>query len=151
MFRRCLFLGLMLVLVSVLAGMILTARKQEKRVLARPAEIVRDARPSRVIAPPDLEIAASRMERAGGATPAAGVAVSHDLTLRSTAPVAYERLMLQVAYQAADGTTIESRSYLVEQKVPPGATVRLPAIAADPLPRRPARCRVQIAWAELAP
>lgn len=154
MFRQSIFLGLMLVLGCVLIYLILSSRTAEKRMAARPTEIVRDSQPTptRVISPPDLEIVTSGMEafRTGDA-PAAAFSVRHAVTVRSTARVPYGKLMLDAAYLSSGGTSFESRSHAVICTVSPGETVRLPEILAEHFTRRPAACRIRIAWADLAP
>jgi len=154
MFRQSIFLGLMLVLGSVLVYLILSARKEEKQVAARPREITRDSKPTatRVVSPSDLEVVSSGMKtKEAGEAAAAGFSARHDITLRSTASVPYGKLMLSITYQTSSGIPIDSRSHAVTQIVPPGGTVRLPEIETDNLPRRPAACRILVSWADLEP
>ena len=154
MIRRSLFLGFMIVLGSVLVYLILSARKQEKRVVNRPTEIVRASKLSatRAVSPVDIEITGVRTESAVPATDEAGsdnASMRCFVTVRNRGKVAYDRFMVRLVYTNAGGRE-ESRSQEVSGKVAQGATVTLPEIAIGDLSRRKARVRADIVWADLA-
>ncbi len=153
MIRRSLFLGFMIVLGSVLLYLVLSARKQEKRVASRPTEIVRASKLSatRVISPVDIEITGIRTERAAPGTDEASsdsASVRSLVTIRNRGQVAFDRFMVRLVFTSRDGRE-ESRSQVVSEKVPAGATVTLPEITVADLSDRRAKARADIVWADL--
>ncbi len=155
MFRRSIFLGLMVLLGSVLVYMILSARRQEKRIASPPAEIVRQSKPSaiRVLSPPDIRVADSELQilrPPAGSRPAAEVSARHSVTLRNEGSKHYKDFMLKFSYSAASGNNVDVRSREVSQDLPPGKTVRLQDLLMEGLPGRVKSCSVSIAWADLA-
>ena len=155
MFRRSIFLGLMVLLGSVLVYMVLSARKQEKRISSPPAEIVRQSKPSatRVLAPEDLQVTDASMAilpPSGGSGPPAQVAVRHSVTVRNAGKRHYRGFMLRFDYKTASGSVVESRSREVSQDAPPGETVTPQEILIEGLPGKVKHCAVTIAWADLA-
>ncbi len=155
MVRRSIFLGLMVLLGSVLVYMILSARRQEKRVGSPPAEIVRQSKPTatRVLAPEDLQITDSSMQilqPAGGSGRVTEVAARHSVTVRNEGKRRYRGFMLRFDYSTAAGRVVESRSRQVSQDLPPGETVTPQEILMEGLPGKVRHCAVSIAWADLA-
>ncbi len=155
MFRRSIFLGLMVLLGSVLAYMVLSARKQEKRISSPPAEIVRQSKPSatRVLAPPELQVLDSTVEilpPSPGSGPAAEIAARYSVTVRNQGTSRYKGFMLKFECLAASGNSVETRSLQISQELPPGGTVRLQDLLMEGLPVKVRRCSVSLAWADLA-
>jgi len=155
MFRRSIFLGLMVLLGSVLVYMVLSARRQEKRISSPPTEIIRKSKPSatRVLAPPDLQITDSTTEilpPSAGSGPVSGIVARHSVTVRNQGTSHYTGFMLRFDYLAASGNSVETRSHQVSQDLPPGATVRLQEVLMEGLPAKVRRCSVGLAWADLA-
>jgi hypothetical protein len=164
MFRRSIFLGLMVLLGSMLVYMVLSARRQEKRISSPPTEIIRKSKPSatRVLAPPDLQVTESTTEilpPSAGSGPVSGIVARHSVTVRmarhsvtvrNQGTSHYRGFMLKFDYLAASGSSVETRSHQVSQDLPPGATVRLQDLLMEGLPAKVRRCRVGLAWADLA-
>jgi hypothetical protein len=155
MFRRSIFLGLMILLGSVLVYMILSARKQEKRVASSPTEIVRQSMPSatRVLAPPDLQVTESTMEilaPAAGSRPTAEVSARHSVTLKNRGSGHYKAFMLRFNYLTASGNSVDIRSRQFSLDLPAEGTVRLQDLLTEGLAGRVKRCSVSVAWADLA-
>jgi hypothetical protein len=155
MFRRSIFLGLMVLLGSVLVYMILSARKQEKRAASPAAEIVRQSKPSatRVLSPTDLQITGSAMEILHPPRDAGSVreiSARQSITIRNTGSRPYSGVMLKLKYLAASGSTVETRSHEVSIKLPAGETVKLDDVVMEALPARVKACTVSIVWADLA-
>jgi hypothetical protein len=155
MFRRSIFLGLMILLGAVLTYMILGSRKLEKQTAPRPTEIVRASKPSatRVLSPADLEVGLVRSTMAQSGAPGSGPAAPpprHVLTIRNRGQVAYGRFMIRLSYADVDGRE-EIQSRILSELVPAGATVALPENVIEDLPRRMTNLRVQVAWADMVP
>jgi hypothetical protein len=155
MFRRSIFLGLMVLLGSVLVYMILGARKQEKRIVSPPAEIIRQSKPSptRVLAPPDLQVTESAMEilpppAVSGSV--AEVSARHSVTLRNRGSGHYKAFMLRFNYLTSSGSGVESRSRQITLDLPAGGTVRLQDLLTEALPGKVRACSVSVTWADLA-
>lgn len=155
MFRRSIFLGLMVLLGSVLVYMVLSARKAEKRAVSPPAEIVRQSKPSatRVLAPADLRVVDSSMEilppsSGSGAVPE--IAVRQYVTVRNEGKSHYSGFMLQFDYSTASGRPAETRTHRVSQDLPPGEAATLRDLLMEGLPGRVKHCSISVAWADLA-
>jgi hypothetical protein len=155
MFRRSIFLGLMVLLGSVLVYMILSARKQEKRAASPTQEIIRQSKPSatRVLSPTDLQITGSAMEILHPPRDAGSVreiSARQSITIRNTGSRPYSGVMLKLKYLAASGSTVETRSHEVSVKLPAGETVKLNDLVMEGLPAKVKACSVSIVWADLA-
>jgi hypothetical protein len=155
MFRRSIFLGLMVVLASVLVYMILSARKQEKRAASPASEIIRRSKPSatRVLSPTDLQVTASTMEIVhppGAAGSVREISARQSITIRNTGSRPYSAVMLKLRYLAASGSTVETRSHEVSASLPAGETVTLNNMVMEGLPAKVKACNVSIVWADLA-
>ncbi|NWG13975.1 MAG: hypothetical protein HXY20_10625 [Acidobacteria bacterium] len=155
MIRRSLFLGLMIALGATLAYLILSARKQEKKAAGRPAEIIRTAVPSatRVLSPADIRVVGVRMDRAASGADGKmgnGISMRCSVTIQNCGQVAYDRFMIRIIYKNQAGRA-QSRSQVVEEKVPAGVTVTLPGIAVGDLLDDRGKVEADIVWADLAP
>ncbi len=153
MVRRSIFLGLMVLLGAVLVYMVLSARREEKRVGSPPAEIVRQSKPSatRVLTPADLQVSDPSMEILPPSTGSAPeVAARHSVTVRNEGTRHYIRFMLRIDYSSASGRAIETRSHQVSQDLPPGGAVRLQDLLMEGLSAKVKHCSVSVAWADLA-
>jgi len=155
MFRRSIFLGLMVLLGSVLVYMILSARKQEKRIASPAAEIIHQSKPSatRVLSPTDLQVTESTtaiLRPAANSGPVAGNSARHSVTLRNQGPRRYKGFMLKFNYLTASGSTVETRSHQVSRELPAGETVRLQEMVMEGLSGKVKACSVSLAWADLA-
>ena len=64
MFRKSIFLGMMVLLGAVLVSLVLSGRKEEQRQAAAPTEIVKTAKATatRSMVPEDLDVGESRVE-----------------------------------------------------------------------------------------
>ncbi len=153
MFRRSIFLGLLVLLGAVLVYMVLSARREEKRTSSPPAEIVRQSKPSatRVLAPADLRVTDLSIEilpASNGSTPE--VAARHSVTVRNEGTRHYSGFMLRFDYSTASGRGVETRSHHVSQDLQPGGVVRLQDLLMEGLPGKVKHCSVSVAWADLA-
>jgi len=155
MFRRSIFLGLMVLLGSVLVYMILSARKQEKRATASAPEIVRQSKPSatRVLSPTDLKVTGSTVEIMRPPAPRGSVpriSARQSITILNRGATSYAGLMLRLKYLTASGSTVETRSHQVSVKVPAGESVQLNDVEIEGLPAGVKSCSVSVVWADLA-
>lgn len=155
MFRRSIFLGLMVLLGSVLVYLILSARKQEKRAAAPAPEIVRQSKPSatRVLSHTDLQVTGTTMEILRPPAPpgsAPRISARQSVTIRNRGATSYAGLMLRLTYLTASGSTIETRSHQVSVKVLAGESVQLNDVVIEGLPASVKSCSVSIVWADLA-
>lgn len=155
MVRRSIFLGLMILLGSVLVYMVLSSRRQEKRIAAAPAEIIRKSKPSaiRVLSPPDLQVTESTMEilpAPAGSGSVAEVSARHSVTLRNQGSRHYTGFMLRLNYLSGSGSSIETRSRQFSQDLPAGETFRLQELLMEGLQGNVKACSVSVIWADLA-
>lgn len=155
MFRKYLFIGLMIMLGTIVVWMILQAREQEKLAAAAAAGLVKTVQttPTRVFSPDDLELIASAMEAPpAGAAGATGPAVSavHRVTVRNAGSTTYTRLMLEFAYFGSDGRELETKRHLSGRiRLAPGQELALGPIGVDGVPRAAAGCKPRIVWSEM--
>jgi hypothetical protein len=152
-FRKSIFLGLMLMLGTVLVWLILRARK-EAQVPGTPVEIVRTAKssPTRVIGPHDLDAAESRVEilPAGrGQMKTAGRSSHVHVVIRNHGTVAYHDFMLKLTCLGSNGKVIDTQTRLVPGTIQPGQTLTVDDIAIDNLPEGTARCRISVLYSDL--
>jgi hypothetical protein len=155
MFRKSIFLGLMLMLGTVLVWLILKARK-EAQTPGTPVEIVRTAKssPTRVIGPQDLDVAESRMEipPAGrGQTKTAERSSHAYVVIRNHGTVAYHDFMLKLTCLGSNGKVIDTQTRLVPGTIQPGQTLTVDDIAIDNLPEGTVRCHISILYSDLGP
>lgn len=155
MFRKYLFIGLLIMLGTIVVWMILQARQQEKLAAAAAAGLVKSVQttPTRVFYPDDLEIVESAMEGpTAGAAQATGPGMNavHRLTLRNAGAKVFVRLMLEFVYLASDGRELETKRHLSGSiRIAPGQELVLGPIAVDGVPRAAVGCKPRIAWAEM--
>jgi hypothetical protein len=154
MFRKYLFLGLMLALGASLAWLVISGRRQEKleQKRSRPVEIVQNSKPSatRVYSPDDLQVQSIRMEPVTSAdNPPAGP--YHTLEIRNVGTAAYANLLVKISYFGPDGKLFDSRDYMLNKSIPPAQTAVFRDISVAPLSRRPARFSGEILFADLEP
>jgi hypothetical protein len=155
MFRKSIFLGLMLMLGTMLVWLILKARK-EAQAPGAPVEIVRTAKssPTRVIIPQDLDAAESRVEipPAGrGQTKIAERSSHAHVVIRNHGTVAYHDFMLKLTCLGSNGKVIDTQTRLVPGTIQPGETLTADDIAIDNLPEGTVRCRISVLYADLGP
>jgi|GEM_PF-1534269 len=155
MFRKYLFIGLLIMLGTIVVWMILQTRQQERLAAAAAVGLVKSVQttPTRVFSPDDLEIVESAMDAppAGGAQ-ATGPAVSavHRITLRNGGSTTYVRLMLEFAYLGNDGRELETKRHLSGSiRLAPAQELTLGPIGVDGVPRAAVGCRPRIIWAEM--
>jgi hypothetical protein len=154
MFRKWIFLGLMVMLGSVLVMLVVQGRRQEAGKSAVPAEKVQTARSTatRVFAPKDLDLDESRVELrpvATGKDGNPGRAALCRITVRNSGRLAYHDVMLKLTCFGAGGKVLDSRTQLVPGTVPPGQTITVPELAVDGLPRDSVRCGLAILYSDL--
>ncbi|MBP1596294.1 MAG: hypothetical protein H6Q05_1671 [Acidobacteria bacterium] len=156
MFRKYIFLGLMIMLGAVLVMLVVQGRKQEalRAQTPAPAEIIRTARATatRVMAPRDLQITESGGDAAGGAgagtgnTPSAVIARQ---SIRNSGRVAYHNIMLKITCLGKGGKVLEIRTRLLPETIPSGLSRSLADLANEPFPDGTIRCTPSILYAEI--
>jgi hypothetical protein len=156
MFRKSIFLGLMLMLGAVLVWLILKARKEEAQTARAPVEIVRTARlsPTRAIGPKDLDATESRVEiipSGRGQTKTAGRSAHAHVVIRNHGTVAYRDIMLKLTCLGGNGKVIDTRTRLVPETIQPGQTLTVNDMAIENLPNDTVRCRISILYSDLGP
>ena len=156
MFRKYIFLGLMIMLGTVLVMLVVQARRQEtlRAQTPLPGEIVKTARATatRVMAPGDLLVIESDGDAAGGAGTRADDTPSTVFgrwAIRNGGPIAYHNTMLKITCLGNGGKILEIRTRLLPETIPSGQTLSLADIAIEPLPARTIRCTASILYAEV--
>lgn len=138
MFRKSLFLGLMLLLGAALVSLVVQGRRQEKKQAAtRIVEVVKQFKPTptRVIAPQDLEIV-------GPDNPAR-------FAIRNHGTVTYRNSEVEFVYLGRDGRVLENRTVKIDKMIPPGQEVSVENAASDKIPEGSKRTLLKIRSAEL--
>jgi hypothetical protein len=152
MFRRYLFLGLMLVLGTVLVYLILQSRGEEARIVRkRPVEIVREAEPTatRAIAPRDLVAAGCRIQAENPAPGSAGPAIH--VQLRNEGESSYSNVMLRFSHMGRSNKVLGTSNYLVAETLKAGAVLDLKDLVIDGIPAGTNRCEARILYADVLP
>jgi hypothetical protein len=156
MFRKSLFLGLTIMLVTVLVYLVVQGRRQEKQGSpSRPVEVVRESPPSliRVIAPDDLGIIESEMELShpGAQARPAGVTATHRIVVGDTGRSAYHGFVLKLSYIGPGGKVLETRMVPVAEMLQPGQARSISGIKVENVPAGTIKCAAKIASADLEP
>ena len=156
MFRKYIFLGLMIMLGTVLVMLVVQSRKQEslRAQPAIPAEIVQTARTTatRVMAPGDLEVTVSGDDAAAAAgvrTDKLPPAAIGPWAIRNRGPITYHNTMLQITYLGNGGKILETHTRLFPETIAPGQTRTLTDLAPESVPARTIRCNISILYAEI--
>ncbi len=135
MFRKSLFLGLMVLLGAVLVSLVIQGRRQEKKQAAmRVADVIKEYKPTptRIIAPRDLEIV--RLNP------------GERFAIRNRGDIAYSNPEVAFEFVGKSGRVLGTRNIKVEKVIPPGLEVEVPA---PPMPEGTERTRVKVRSAEL--
>ena len=156
MFRKSLFLGMMVLLGAVLVSLVLSGRKQELQQAAAPAEIVKTAKatPTRSMAPEDLDAGESKVEltvAARNRKNAAGPGARCRLVIRNRGRIAYHDLMLKLQCLGSGGKHVGELTQPVPETIQPGQVLTIPEVIIDTLPAGTARCAVSVSYAHLGP
>ena len=139
MFRRSLFLGLMVLLGAVLVALVVQGRRQEKKEAStRVVEVVKQFKPTPtiVIAPQDLEIV-------GSENPAR-------FAIRNHGTVTYSNPEIEVEYLAGDGRVLQNETVKIEKVIPPGQEIPVENAISVKAPERTRRTLLKIHSAELS-
>ena len=152
MIRKSLFWGLTLVLAVALMSLIIRGHRLEKEQARQMVEVVRESKasPTRVFAPQDLQIiqASMQLEKDSG-NKENGRAVRHKIEIRNSGNVPYANILLRLYYVSRSGKELATTTYLVSQRILPGATLSTEALVAD-IPASTVDSRVAIISADLA-
>jgi hypothetical protein len=148
MARKSLFWGLTLILVVALVSLIIRGRQMEKETAAQPKEIMHQASilPTRVIAPPDLEIVRSTMEIRPDHT------ALHEVEIKNHGDVPYGGILLKFTYQNQIGESLLSKTFpLKSVRILPAGVSHAPAIVIPGVPAATKIFRVTIQYADMQP
>jgi len=154
MFRKWIFLGLMIMLGSVLVMLVVQGRREEAKQAKGPTEKVMTAKSTstRVIAPKDLDLAGSKVEISA---PATGKGKNSErsalcrIVIRNRGRISYRDVMLKLTCVGSGGKILESRTQLVPSTIPPGQEVTVPEVAIDNLPQGTVRCGLSILYSDI--
>ena len=153
MIRKSLFWGLTLVLAAALISLVIRSRRLEKEQAQQMVEVVRESTPTltRVFAPQDLQVtqAMMQLENEPGNQPKAGAA-RHQIEIRNNGTMSYSDIQLKFDYVGRDGKKLSSRTWLIQQKILPGTTLRVPEIVMRDIPASTADSKISITSADLA-
>ncbi len=153
MIRKSLFWGLTLVLAAALISLVIRSRRLEKEQAQQMVEVVRESKPTptRVFAPQDLQITQARMqlEDESGNQPK-GRAARHEIEIRNSGKVPYFDIRLRFDYLSGNGKQVGTKTWVIRQKILPGATLNLPEILMTDVPGSTADFKVAITSADLA-
>ena len=138
MFRRSLFLGLMVLLGAVLVSLVVQGRRQEKKKAAtRVVEVVKQFKPTPtvVIAPQDLEII-------GPDNPAR-------FAIRNHGTVSYSNPEVEAVYLGKDGRVLQNQTVKIDKVIPPGQEISIENAVSGKIPEGTKRTLLKIRSAEL--
>jgi len=138
MFRKSIFLGLMVLLGAVMVALVVQGRRQEqKQAAAKVYEVVKQFKPTatRVIAPQDLEI-----------VPSDGAA---RFTIRNHGTVTYSNPEVEFVYLGQNGRVLQSQTVKIDKVISPGQEVTIENMGSDKIPEETRRTQLKIRSAEL--
>jgi hypothetical protein len=113
MIRKSLFWGLTVVLVAALVSLIVRGRRLEKQEAAQAVEVVRQSKPSptRVLAPQDLAIEGSAMQRSANLT------ALHEVEIHNNGSVPYTGIQLEFIYLDRAGKIVSTEKHTLGRTV----------------------------------
>jgi len=154
MFRKWIFLGLMIMLGSVLAMLLIKGRNQENQAAAVPVEKVQTARstPTRVMVPNDLQVVESSVQNTTvetGKSTSAQQDAHYQVVVRNRGQVAYHNLVLKLTCLGSTGKVLGTRSRLVPQTIQPGQTLIIKDLSIENLPPGTVRCDIRIVYSDI--
>ena len=156
MFRKWLFLGLMIMLGGVLLMLIFQARREQARVAAAPAEIVKTARSTatRMMAPDDIDVTQSlaviAQPEAGSAKAGTRIARCR-LVIRNRGQESYHDMMLQLLCLGSSGKALGTLKQPVPETLQPGQVLTIEDVSVTGIPPGTRECRFSILYASLGP
>jgi hypothetical protein len=156
MFRKSIFLGMMVLLGAVLVSLVLSGRKEEMRLGSAPSEVVKTAKatPTRSMAPGDLDITESKVELVAPARnqkSAVGPVAHCQLVIRNHGQIAYHDVMLKLHCLRSNGKDLDYRTQLVPETIQPGQILTIPDVTIDEIPPGTARCTLSVLYANIGP
>jgi len=146
MIRKSLFWGLTLVLVVALVSLIIRGRRLEKQEAAQAIEAVRQSQPSptRVLAPQDLEIEGSTMQKSPGSV------ALHEVEIHNNGSVSYNRIELEFIYLDRAGKVLVTKTHSLERAdIKPGQSFTATGIRIEGVPASAARFRASLLFADM--
>jgi hypothetical protein len=146
MIRKSLFWGLTLVLVVALVSLVIRGRRLEKQEAAQAIEAVRQSQPSptRVLAPQDLEIKGSTMQRYPGSI------ALHEVEIHNSGGVPYNRIELEFVYLDRAGKVLATKTHSLERTdIKPGQSLTATDIRIEGVPASTARFRASLLFADM--
>ena len=156
MLRKSIFLGMTILLGAVLVSLVLSGRKEEKRLASAPSEIVRTAKatPTRSMAPGDLDVGESKVELVApdrNHKNAAGPVARCQLVIRNHGQIAYHDVMLRLQCLGSSGKDLDYRTQLVPETIQPGQILTIRDVTIEKIPPGTARCLLSVFYANLGP
>ncbi len=149
MFRKSIFLGLMVMLGASIVYLIISGRRRERleQQSPHPVEIIQNAKPSatRIYAPDDLRILSVRRE--GGADASAPAAFI--IEVRNNGSVAYANLLTKLTCSEGKDKASETRDCQLKEPALPAKTTVYQNIAIEPAVGEAARCSGRIIYADI--
>jgi hypothetical protein len=133
---------------AVLVWLIINGRKEEMRQTAAQSEVVQTARLSatRVAGAGDLEIAEADVV---GMRKGEGAVTLTPITIRNRGNLPSHNILLRLQCLDAGGKVIDTRTWRVDETIPPGQSITTPEIALDKVPRTGVRYRIAIIYSDL--
>jgi|WetSurMetagenome_2_1015567.scaffolds.fasta_scaffold35103_2 hypothetical protein len=153
MLRKCLFLGLTLVLVVALIYLFIYGKQLEKQPAGTSEEITQEseATPTRVLSPQDLEVVQPklRLEKVSSGKDQSQTAW-HAMEILNKGKVVYGGILLTIDYMDSSGKVLATKAHAVEKSIAPATALNLAEIKAMGLPVPVASCRIEITYADIA-
>jgi len=156
MFRKSVFLGMMVLLGAVLVSLVISGRKEEQRKATVPTEIVKTAKATatRSMAPEDLDVGESKVQLTAASRNQSGAAEPRalcQLVIRNRGRIAYHDLALKLQCLGSSGKQLGQLTQLVPETVQPGQVLTISDVMIDKLPAGTARCTLSVLYANLGP
>jgi hypothetical protein len=154
MFRRYLFLGLTLMLGTVLVYLVIESRRSEQTAAKmRNTELVLQspASATRAVAPDDLTVDGCRIRLTPAADTRGKSNGAVDIDIRNSGPAAYHNFMVRIALFGSSNQLIETRQRLLRESLAPGATLSAALIPLEKVPNATTGCKAEVIYAEVQP
>ena len=137
MFRKSIFLGLMVLLGAALISLVVQGRRQEqKQAATRVFEVIKRFKPTptRVIAPQDLEIVRSDS--------------AARFAIRNHGTTTYSNPEVEFVYLGKDGRVLQNQTVKIDKVIPPGQEVSLENAGSGNVPEGTMRTLLKIRSAD---
>ena len=154
MMRRQILFGITFILLAVILFLLLRGRSAEKERAAQNIKKMEEimsapSGPVRAILPSNLEIVQAGVSWTRNPDEEDATAARHDLSIRNNGEVSYISLWLRLEYIDEEDRPLEIRTHEVQEKLPPGETLRLSDLVIDGLPDAASDFRANILSADM--